>query len=89
MFGFINDLIAIDGRNEFENHYHEIYPQELISKKKHISCTETAFLDLHFHVKEGRIQTSLYDIRNFCNFNVVRFQYKSSTIPLKMLFCDH
>ena len=29
---------------------------------------------------------SLYDKRNSYNFNVVRFPYKSSTIPSKMFF---
>ena len=37
-------------------------------------------------INEGQIQTSLYDKRNSYNFNVVRFLYKSSTIPSKMFF---
>ena len=33
-FRFIDDLIAINDGNEFENHYNEIYPSKLILKKE-------------------------------------------------------
>ena len=69
---------------EFENHYNEMYPPELIFKKESTSYTETTFLDLHLCLNEGQIQTSFYDKKNSYNFNVVRFPHKSSTIPSKM-----
>ena len=34
IFRFIDDLIAINYGNEFENHYNEIYPPKLISEKR-------------------------------------------------------
>ena len=37
-------------------------------------------------MNEGQIQTVLFDKRNSYDFNVVRFPYKSSTIPSKMFF---
>ena len=86
IFRIIDDLIAINNGNEFENHYNEIYPPELILKKENISHTKTTFLDLHLCINEGQIQISLYDKRNSYNFNVVRFPYKSSTITSKMFF---
>ena len=86
IFRFTDDLIAINDGNEFENHYNEIDPSELILKKENTSHTETTFLDLHLCINEGQIQTSLYDKRNSYKFNVVRFPYKSSTIPSKMFF---
>ena len=86
IFRFTDDLIAINDGNEFENHYNEIYPSELILKKENTSHTETTFLDLHLCINEGQIQTSLSDKKNSYNFVVVRFPHKSSTIPLKMLF---
>ena len=86
IFRFIDDLIAINDGNEFENHYNEIYPPELILKKEVTSHTETTFLDLHLYLSEGQIQTSLYDKRNSYNFNIVRFPFKSSTIPSTMFF---
>ena len=86
IFRFIDDLIAINDGNEFENHYNEIDPSELILKKENTSHTETTFLDLHLCINKSQIQISLYDKRNSYNFNVVRFAYQSSTIRSKMFF---
>ena len=86
IFRFIDDLIAVNDGKKFENHYDEIYPPDLILKKEKTSHTETAFLDFHLYINERQIDTSLYDKRNSYNFNVVRFPYKSSTIPSKMFF---
>ena len=86
IFRFIDDLIPINDGNEFENHYNEIYPPELILQKENTSHTETTFLHFHLCINEGQIQTCLYDKRNSYNFNVVRFPYKCSTIPSKMFF---
>ena len=89
IFRFIDDLIPINDGNEFENHYNKIYPSELIVKKENTTHAETAFLELHLCINEGQIQSSLYDKRNSIsnyNFNVVRFPYKSSTIPSTMFF---
>ena len=85
-FRFVNDLIAINDGNVFENHNNEIYPSELNLKKGNTSHRETTFLDLHLYINEGHIQTSLCGKRNSYNFNVVRFPYKSSHIPSKMFF---
>ena len=89
MFRFIDDLIAINDGNKFENHYSEIYPPKLILKKENTSHTETTFLDLHLYINEGQVQTFCYGKKNSCNLNVVRFPYKSSTMPPKMFFCNH
>ena len=86
IFWFTDDLIAINDGNEFENHYDEIYPSELILKKENTSHTETTSLDLHVCINEGQFQTSLYDKRNSYNFKLLRFPYKSSNIPSKMFF---
>ena len=82
IFRFIDDLIKINDGSKFENHYHEIYPTEVILKKENTSHT----LDLHLCINEGQIQTSLYDKKNFYDFNVMRIPYKSSIIPSKMFF---
>ena len=72
----------------FENHCNEIYLPKLILKKENTSHTETTFLDLHLCINEGQIETFLYDKRNSYNFIVVRFPYKSNTIPSKMFFAN-
>ena len=40
IFRFIDDLNAINDRNEFNNHYNEIFPLELILKKENTSHTD-------------------------------------------------
>ena len=71
----------------FENHCNGIYQPKLILKKENTSNTETTFLDLRLYINEGQIQTSnIYDKRTSYNFSIVRFTYKSSTIPSKMFF---
>ena len=57
-------------------------------KNENISHTECTILDLLLGINEGQIPTSLYDKRNFYNFNVVRFPYKNSTIPSKIFFAS-
>ena len=86
IFRFIDDFIATNDGNEFENHYNKIYPPELILKKENTLHRETTFLDLYLCINEGQIQTSLYDKRNSCNFNVVRCPYKCLTRPSNMFF---
>ena len=61
IFRFIDDLIALNDGNEFESHYNEFYPPELILKKENTSDTETTFLDLHLYINKGQIQISLYE----------------------------
>ena len=43
VFRFIDDLIAINDGNEFENPYNEIYPSELTLKKEKTSHTRLLF----------------------------------------------
>ena len=86
IFRFIDDLIAINDENKFENHHNEIYPSKLILKKENTSHIETNFLDLHFCINRGQIQTSLCDKKNSYNLSIVRFLYESNTIPSKMFF---
>ena len=40
----------------------------------------------YLYSNEGQIQTSLFDKRYSYNFNMVRFPYKSSTIPSKIFY---
>ena len=47
IFRFIDDLVAINDGNEFENHYNEIYSTKLNLKKESTSHTKTTFLELN------------------------------------------
>ena len=86
IFRFIDNLIAINDGNVFENHNNEIYLSELNLKKENTSHRETTFLNLHLRINEGQIQTFLCGKRNSYNFNIMRFPYKSRHIPSKMFF---
>ena len=70
---------------EFENHYNEIYPSELILKKENTSHTKITFLDLHLCIKEGQIQTSFYDKRNSYNFKLFGIMTVSIIIIILLL----
>ena len=43
-FKFFDYSIAINDGNEFENHYNEIYPSEIVLKKENTSHTYTLIL---------------------------------------------
>ena len=80
IFRFIDDLIAKNDGNKFENHYNEIDPSELIWKKEHTSNAGNNFPYLYLYIDEVQIQTSFYDKMNY-SFNVIRSLCKGSTIP--------
>ena len=43
IFRFIDDLITVNDGNEFENHYNEIYPLELILTKETLHTQRLLF----------------------------------------------
>ena len=86
VFRFIDDLLAINDGEEFLNNFLDIYPPELELKKENKNNNEATFLDLHLSINDSQITTQLYDKRNYFHFDIVRFPYKSSTIPSKMFF---
>ena len=53
-FRFIDDLVAINDNNEFENCYKEIYPSDLELKKENNNDSTATFLDLDIAIKEGK-----------------------------------
>ena len=72
IFRFIDGLITINDGNEFENHYKEIYPPQVILKEESTSHT---------------VYFSKTSFERFIQFQCCdTFPCKSSTIPLKMFF---
>ena len=69
------------------NHYKEIYPPELVLNKENPTHNKTAtFLDLNININRNKFEYELYDKRNAFGFNIVRFPYKSSNMPLRMFY---
>ena len=64
IFRFINVLIAMNDRNELENHRNKIDPPKLIWHKETTSHTKTTFKYLHLSINAGQFQISLYNKRN-------------------------
>ena len=86
VFRYIDDLLAINDGGEFERSYLDIYPAELELKKENESNNTATFLDIHLCIVNNKINTQLYDKRDNYSFKIVRFPYKSSTLPSKMFF---
>ena len=77
---FIDDLCAINDRDDFFKHYKEIYPAELELKVEHHG-THATFLDLDISIKDGTFVYKLFDKRDAFPFFIVRMPQLSSNIP--------
>ena len=86
IFRFIDDLVAINDNNEFENCFKEIYPSELELKKENIGYTSGSFLDLMITIEDQKFTTKLYDKRDDFPFAIVRMPYVDSNIPSKIFY---
>ena len=86
IYRYIDDLQAINDYGEFEKSISEIYPPELILNKENDTNTSTSFLDLSLKVKDGDIETSMFDKRDKFPFAIVRLPYLISNIPKKMFY---
>ena len=76
---FIDDLIAINDSNEFNNSFKSIYPPQLELKLEH-SGIHATFLDLDITIKEGVFVYKLFDKRDTFPFHIVRMPDASSNI---------
>jgi len=77
---FIDDLCAINDRDEFLSCFKDIYPPELELKVEHHG-THATFLDLDITVKDGKFVYKLFDKRDAFPFFIVRMPHLSSNIP--------
>ena len=69
-FWFIDDLLAINDGNMFENHFKEIYPEELQLKKENETSTSCTFLDMKIDIINNCFDTCLYDKRDNYHFEI-------------------
>ena len=61
-----------------------IYPSELHFNKANNSNTEASFLDLHFSISDGFVETKIYDERDDFDFdivNIVNFPFLHGDVP--------
>ena len=83
IIGFIDDLNCNKWWKRIWKSLQWNIPSLSNFENKNTHYTETTFLDLHLFINEGQMKTSLYDKRNSCNFNVLRFLYKRIAISSK------
>ncbi len=68
VFRFIDDLIALNGNDEFLNSHHEIYPPEMKLKAEN-NCNQAAsYLELGLEIKNHVICSKLFDKRDEFSF---------------------
>jgi len=82
---FIDDLCALNDRDEFSNSYKEIYPPELQLKIEHHGNHAT-FLDLDITIKDGCFIYKLFDKRDTFPFFIVRMPHIDSNIPSTIFY---
>ena len=58
-----------------------IYPAELQLNKANSSDTEAPFLDLNSSISNDTVSTTIYDIRDEFDFDVVNFPFLDGDIP--------
>ena len=88
IFRFIDDLINLNGQNNFDRFYREIYPKELELKRENVDIKEGSFLDLFISISNDKFVTKLM-IKGMaspfplcvCLKEIVIFQQKCSISP--------
>ena len=85
-FRFIDYLIVINDRGDFERNMHNIYPVEMEVSKENSGFDAASFLDLQISITDNKFDLCLYDKRVAFPFSIVRMPYRSSNIPVNMLY---
>ena len=80
MFRYQDDMIIFNDSNHFQEHWKEIYPQEMVLEKTNCgnSCT---FLDLEINFELNTIKYKSFDKRKQFNFNVINYPDLHGNIP--------
>jgi len=77
---FIDDLCAINDKDEFYSCYGNIYPNQLQLKVEDHG-THATFLDLDISIENNIFRYKLFDKRDAFPFFIVRMPHKDSNIP--------
>ena len=75
---YLDDSLNIDNPY-FEQMVGQIYPTELQLNKANSSDTEAPFLDLNLSITNGIASSQIYDKRDDFNFEIVNFQFRSTS----------
>ena len=86
VFRYIDDLVSLNDKGEFERSHPEIYPPELVLNKENIDAKKASYLDLDIAIQQNKFEYQIYDKRNSYNFKIVRFPFYDSNLPAKMFY---
>ena len=82
---FIDDMVCLNDRFEFEKHRSEIYPKDLELKCEHLGTSAT-FLELDIVIQNNIFVHKLFDKRDAFPFSIVRMPDLSSNIPSNIFY---
>ena len=82
---FIDDLCAINDRDDFKNSHKNIYPDELELKLEH-SGLHATFLDLDITIQDNIFVYKLFDKRDAFPFSIVHMPHLDSNIPSNIFY---
>ena len=61
----------------------QIYPPDLQLNKSNTSDTGAPFLDLHLSISNGFVSPTIYDKRDYFDFDIVNFPFLDGDVPLR------
>jgi len=77
-------IIALNENGVFAQHFHLIYPPEMVLKCTNISKAVCTFLDLRISIFRGQFRYTSFDKRKDFSFDIViKYPDLSGNIPLK------
>jgi hypothetical protein len=84
-FRYIDDVLSINNHN-FHNFVHLVYPDELEIKNTTESDKSASYLDILLYIdSNGRLTTTLNDIRDDFDFAIAKFPFPCSNVTLHLL----
>ncbi len=78
---FIDDLATLNNNGHLEDHWKEIYPEELILNLENESTDSASFLDLQIDIDNLHFSTKIYDKRDAFKFEIINYPDISGNIP--------
>ena len=79
-YRYIDDVLSLKN-TKFAEYLEFIYPCELQIKETTETAASSSYLDCYLYIDNGKLTTTLSDIRDDFNFPIVDFPFLSSNIP--------
>ena len=80
VFRYIDDITVVNDDGYFKEHYKLIYPNSLKLEQVNEYDNKANVLDLNITIKDGKIDTTIYDKRDDYNFDIINFAHADSNM---------